>query len=188
MTISKWWHAIYNINLQNTCWLHHRWCNVQAYLLEGLSRWNAARTLEALDIQKSGIRSFDAKLQDRANKLSVEVFGLPVCPNYNPPAPYTGELIGISYLFNQTGQMMPRDANELEKDIDKGFEQDLQEDPDEEAVGMNFNIEQVPVDVPVVDSNSDTDSAATEEYVSEVNFICSNVFIFVTGYWKLLWY
>lgn len=56
--------------------------NFQAYLLEGLSRWNADRATAAADTSPSTIRTFDIKLQNRADCLSREVYGSSILPNF----------------------------------------------------------------------------------------------------------
>ena len=67
----------------------------QAYLIEGLVRWNAARADAALQPQQpdAGPRllTFDIGLQHRINALAGEVGLPPFFPTYRPPAEYTGQ-------------------------------------------------------------------------------------------------
>ena len=45
-------------------------------------------------------------------------------PVHRPLAEYTGESLGVQYLFDQTGMAMTTlpDPNQLDDDIDEGFE------------------------------------------------------------------
>ena len=98
--------------------------NFQAYLLDGITRWNSDRATSALasvgESPASAVRSFDFQLQSRVTSLS-ESLGMPaVFPNYRPPARYTGELMGVEYLFAQTDSVLPSGI-QLDKDIDEGL-------------------------------------------------------------------
>lgn len=98
--------------------------NFQAYLLEGIVRWNQARAEAAIDISNSehSLRTFDIRLQERVNRLSQSIHGREVIPLYRPPASYTGELLGVEYLYSQTGKaFLPKDDDELVTQIDEGF-------------------------------------------------------------------
>ncbi|XP_064598459.1 uncharacterized protein LOC135464822 [Liolophura sinensis] len=46
--------------------------------------------------------SYDGPLQQAVNKLSSEVLGKTFCPNFVPPKKYTGERLGLEYLFAQS--------------------------------------------------------------------------------------
>ena len=72
--------------------------NFQAYLIDGLSRWNAARAQSALDTDAHTLRTFDIRLQNRANQLSLLVHKKPIFPMFHTPGKYTGELIGMCLL------------------------------------------------------------------------------------------
>ena len=148
--------------------------NLQAYLLEGLVRWNTARALESIDAERSSLRSFDAGLQDRVNRLSIEITGQPICTSYRPPSVYTGELVGVAYLLQQTGERLPSDDDQLDQQIDAGFEEEVSEDPAELAeasMASCADTEPVPpaeVDSDATepydsDSDSDSDSAMDEQ-------------------------
>ena len=94
--------------------------NFQAYLLDGITRWNSDRAQAAVDSPRSLLRTFDTKMQDRLNALSEAVYGESVFPDFRPPARYTGELFGVAYLYAQSGDdFQPAD---LDAAIDEGFE------------------------------------------------------------------
>ncbi|XP_070403353.1 uncharacterized protein [Nothobranchius furzeri] len=75
----------------------------QAYLLDGLARWNEDRSMSAEG--RSEPHSYSGLLRHAANQLSQEVLGKS-CVNYTGPQAYTGELIGVEYLYNQTGDVL----------------------------------------------------------------------------------
>lgn len=89
--------------------------NFQAYLLDGLMRWNTSRAAEATGSETIGIRTFNNRLQEMLNKYSKLVRGTSILPQYQPPRQYTGEKIGVEYLYSQTGQVLPQ--NDLLEDI-----------------------------------------------------------------------
>jgi hypothetical protein len=43
-------------------------------------------------------------------------------PLYQPPSKYTGEIFGVEYLFRQSGIVLNTQGEELDKQIDEGFE------------------------------------------------------------------
>jgi hypothetical protein len=96
----------------------------QAFLFDGICRWNAARSSAALSDSVSKLRSFDVKLKDRLNSLSTSVLGQPIDRNFQPPANYTGELFGVEYLYNETGAIA--EVIDIDKEIEEGM--DVQED------------------------------------------------------------
>ncbi|KAJ8007961.1 hypothetical protein DPEC_G00099780 [Dallia pectoralis] len=76
----------------------------QAYLLEGLTRWNEDRAeAAALGDRQQSLHSYDGVAQYAINKLSQELMGCSLVTDYTKPAKYTGELIGVEYLYSQTG-------------------------------------------------------------------------------------
>lgn len=100
--------------------------NFQAYLIEGVVRWNQARAEAAISSDGSSstqsLRTFDLRLQEKVNRLSNSIHGRAFFPLYSPPAAYTGELLGVEYLFHQTGKtFQPKDEDELVDQIDEGF-------------------------------------------------------------------
>ncbi|CAB1460701.1 unnamed protein product [Pleuronectes platessa] len=78
--------------------------NFQLYLLEGLNRWNQDRQAASLAGNPSSLLSYSGDLVHCANTMSLKVLGRKSVPSFQPPAVYTGELIGIDYLFRQTGR------------------------------------------------------------------------------------
>lgn len=75
----------------------------QAYLLDGLARWNEDRTMAAEG--RSEPHSYSGLLRHAANQLSEEVLGRSFV-DYTGPQKYTGELIGVEYLYDQTGKVL----------------------------------------------------------------------------------
>ncbi|KAK7880493.1 hypothetical protein WMY93_032875 [Mugilogobius chulae] len=74
----------------------------QAYLLEGLMRWNEDRMEEAVQ-RKSTLWTYSSAKREALHRLSQKVLGKSLVDNYYPPGAYTGELLGIEYLYSQTG-------------------------------------------------------------------------------------
>uniref|UniRef100_A0A7M5X0K2 Uncharacterized protein n=1 Tax=Clytia hemisphaerica TaxID=252671 RepID=A0A7M5X0K2_9CNID len=73
--------------------------NFQAYLLDGLARWNTLRR-NAIDGTKDEMRCFDSKLVEKFNLLHLEVHG----ERFNeerPPPKLSDEIFGMEYLFRQ---------------------------------------------------------------------------------------
>lgn len=95
--------------------------NFQAYLLDGIVRWNESRSRASVAQQHQTLRTFDHEMQSRLNALSQAVHGVDLFPLYRPPAQYTGELLGVQYLYHQTGRMLLTEGEEMEKEIDEGF-------------------------------------------------------------------
>nr|XP_021326567.1 uncharacterized protein LOC101885087 [Danio rerio] len=108
--------------------------NFQIYLLEGLNRWNQDREAASLASEPSALRSYTGELVQCVNCNFEKLFGRKVVPNFCPPARYTGELIGVQYLFQQTGQVLQNinpdceqtaelieDLNVDEREEDEGF-------------------------------------------------------------------
>ena len=96
--------------------------NFQAFLLDGISRWNASRGLAAIDAPRETTRTFNVRLQERVNSLSQCLHGREMLPLYQPPSKYTGEIFGVEYLFRQSGIVLNTQGEELDKQIDEGFE------------------------------------------------------------------
>uniref|UniRef100_UPI00358E8398 uncharacterized protein n=1 Tax=Myxine glutinosa TaxID=7769 RepID=UPI00358E8398 len=99
--------------------------NFQAYLLDGVTRWNAARAAAAIDVLGNpfGFRTFDTRLQNKLNELSQEVHQKDIFPHYVKPGKSTDEKIGIEYLLHQSGLILPQDEEEINSQIDEGFEE-----------------------------------------------------------------
>ncbi|KZR96011.1 Uncharacterized protein APZ42_009893, partial [Daphnia magna] len=71
----------------------------QAYLLNGIVRWNSARSSESVDSPRSALRSFDEQLQNKMNELTSSIFGCPSDNQYQIQSSYTGEDFGVEYLY-----------------------------------------------------------------------------------------
>ncbi|XP_070834704.1 uncharacterized protein [Chaetodon trifascialis] len=78
----------------------------QMSLLEGLTRWNEDRARAAAGKTRTGIKCYSGQEQHTFNQLTQHFYGLPLSESYTKPLNYTGELIGISYLYNQTEQAL----------------------------------------------------------------------------------
>ncbi|XP_062395732.1 uncharacterized protein LOC134083423 [Sardina pilchardus] len=75
----------------------------QCYLIDGISRWNEDRTLAAEG--RRGPHSYSGLLRHAANQLAEEVLGHKMV-EYTVPRKYTGELLGIEYLYDQNNAVM----------------------------------------------------------------------------------
>ena len=75
--------------------------NFQAYLLEGLTRWNADR--HAATETNSQIRCYDSRLNNTVNRLSTPVLSKQLVPGFGVPGKYTGNLVLAYLLFLKTG-------------------------------------------------------------------------------------
>ncbi|XP_069000216.1 uncharacterized protein [Embiotoca jacksoni] len=107
----------------------------QAFLVDGLVRWNEDRAAAA----QPPLLSYSCHLKHVLNQKSQRVLGLQMVEDLTKPAAYTGELIGLEYLYQQTGRVLedvsldpdaPDEAaavDELEE-ADEGIEEDV-EDP-----------------------------------------------------------
>ena len=81
--------------------------------------------------------------------------------HYQPPAQYTGELFGVAYLYDQSGDQLCPKGDNLESQIDKGIS-DMEEEVDEplDSVALG-DLE----DPRTVAAPSDPESADEEEEV-----------------------
>ncbi|KAF1376323.1 hypothetical protein PFLUV_G00210310 [Perca fluviatilis] len=117
----------------------------QAFLVDGLARWNedraaAAAPPVAAEEQVGPLHSYSGHLKHVLNQKSQRVLGLPMVKDFTKPAEYTGELIGVEYLYQQTGRVLevvsldpdtPDEAAAIEslgEDEDEGIGEDV-EDP-----------------------------------------------------------
>jgi len=53
-------------------------------------------------------------------------------PHYQALGEYTGEAFGVEYLYEQTGFMFPRKEDDLDAEIDEGFDDNMDMDVEEE--------------------------------------------------------
>ena len=96
--------------------------NFQAYILDGICRWNSARAAAAVQPPTTEtLRTFNSRLQSRVNQLNQSVFGEVVFSCYQPPSKYTGEQFGVRYLYHQTGRSFTSTGDQLDVQIDEGF-------------------------------------------------------------------
>ena len=65
-------------------------------------------------------RSFDISLKHRLNALSTSIHNEPALPSFCTPPACTQELIGMSYLRSQNGDL-PVDVQDLDREIDEAF-------------------------------------------------------------------
>ena len=94
----------------------------QAYLLDGLAMWNDARTSAASDAPVSSTRSFNVHLQDKLGGLSRTILGESLDKTFSPST-YTGELLGIGYLYYETNKSIPA-LEDVDNEIEKGVMED----------------------------------------------------------------
>ena len=152
--------------------------NFQAFLVDGLVRWNRARAMAAHEGQGSNVRTFDLQLQHQVNALSQQLHGTPVLTPAIP-AVYTGELIGVEYLLAQQGEQLCSGTKELEKEIDEGFgEVDLTIESDQDFV----SVQEEAIETAFLPTNSDNDSDSKEEeevgtkYIMYVCMLCIQLY------------
>ncbi|XP_077959181.1 uncharacterized protein LOC120819758 [Gasterosteus aculeatus] len=116
----------------------------QAFLVDGLVRWNedraaaAAPPPAAVEGRLGPLHSYSGHLKHVLNQKSQRVLGLQMVKDFTEPAEYTGELIGVEYLYQQTGKVLedvsldpdtPDEAPAIEAlEEDEGIEEDV-EDP-----------------------------------------------------------
>ena len=109
----------------------------QAYLLDGLMRWNSDRASAAVSSTELGPESYNGLLIHAVNELSEDVLGKKVKPNVQNIGIYTGEMIGVEYLFNQTGEIL-KDNTLVNEDMTQQEEEPLSDvDPDQIDEGFN---------------------------------------------------
>ena len=128
----------------------------QAYLLEGVSRWNAERAAAAVQDHADcshGLYTFDISLQHHLNRLHMSLRNEALLPKFTPPGVYTGERIGVEYLRSQSDVLATKD---LEKEIDEAFEDFLGEPEDIQSQ----DIQDITLALPEESSESDS---GTEE-------------------------
>ena len=109
----------------------------QAYLLDGLMRWNSDRASAAVSSTELGPESYSGLLIHAVNELSEDVLGKKVKPNVQNIGIYTGEMIGVEYLFNQTGEIL-KDNTLVNEDMTQQEEEPLSDvNPDQIDEGFN---------------------------------------------------
>ncbi|KAM4595825.1 uncharacterized protein V3H82_003224 [Fundulus diaphanus] len=113
----------------------------QAYLLEGLMRWNQDRMEEAVR-GSCELRIYSSAEREAMERLSRKILKRPLDERYQPPGAYTGELLGMEYLYSQSGRSLTVMDNPEEEDR-------LVELMDDEAVRDEGFVEEEPEDLTV---------------------------------------
>lgn len=92
-------------------------------------------------------------LRHTANSLGETVFGKKMVPSYTAPHKFTGELLGVEYLYSQTGKVLQDiDHDDAEEEVEKKQEEEVEEEEeDDEGFGdvedfIDFTIP--PLEVP----------------------------------------
>ena len=128
--------------------------NFQAYLLDGLSRWNIARK-EAISPSTNSIRSFDQELIARCDQLHVKLMGKPFISK-DPSSANTDELIGIEYLYSQCTLPFTDEYinNNIEDGVDSGIDVDdfYATEPEDETLGDDLDLD---IEEPTEDQEED---------------------------------
>ncbi|KAJ8359639.1 hypothetical protein SKAU_G00161640 [Synaphobranchus kaupii] len=97
-----------------------------AYLVDGSARWNEDRSAAATPHQKDEPHSYSGLLRHAVNSLGEAVLGRKIVP-YTAPSKYTGELIGLEYLYNQTGEVLQDYASAIQE-LETATVADVEED------------------------------------------------------------
>ncbi|XP_059160941.1 uncharacterized protein LOC131944386 [Physella acuta] len=116
----------------------------QAYMLEGIVRWN--EDWEEAD----GYTCYDLQLRSTYRAFGQRVFNTDLDPQLQAPREYTGEKMGIEYLFDQTGKRFEEMITDVEDEGEKLLETlsttEEEEDPAEmEAIDPTISISEPPV-------------------------------------------
>ncbi|KAI4790702.1 hypothetical protein KUCAC02_034461, partial [Chaenocephalus aceratus] len=112
--------------------------HLQAFLIDGLGRWNEDRAAAASG-EVEPLHSDSGHLKHALNQKSQRVLGRQLVKDFTKPAEYTGELIGVEFLYRQTGKVLedvsldpdiPDKAAAIQslEEVDEGIEEDV-EDP-----------------------------------------------------------
>ena len=133
--------------------------NFQAYLLDGLSRWNIARKEEVSSRDKQTdltVRTFDLELAAKFDALHHKVLGRRVLCK-DPPSASTKELVGIEYLFEQCE--LKFDENFIDNNMDDGVDSGLEDEYEQAVEDDVAHPDGPPLDV-VSDPEEDAEQAA----------------------------
>ncbi|KAK1803478.1 hypothetical protein P4O66_020911 [Electrophorus voltai] len=82
---------------------------------------------------------YSGQLEHYANQLSQQLLGLQLAEDYTSPGEYTGELIGVEYLYSQTGVVLQEDLGRDPDAPDGISNEDLSELENEGFVDMGFD-------------------------------------------------
>ena len=100
-------------------------------------------------------------------------------PVHRPLAKYTGESLGMQYLFDQTGMAMTPlpDPNQLDKDVDEGFE-----DTECFQETAQFNEEIGTFAVSVDEEESDIEEVSICNFLIALKNYCCVLIHIITGH------
>ena len=76
------------------------------------------------------------------NDLSSKVLKEKLAPGFTAPREYTGQLIGVEYLYSQTGQVLQDMARETEEEEAEAGKEEFDEDEDEGFQEMDIDSDQ----------------------------------------------
>ncbi|KAJ8359637.1 hypothetical protein SKAU_G00161620 [Synaphobranchus kaupii] len=138
-----------------------------AYLVDGSARWNEDRSAAATPHLKDEPHSYSGLLRPAVNSLGEAVLGRKIVP-YTAPSKYTGELIGLEYLYNQTGEVLQDYAAAIQE-LETATVADVEED--EGFVGSEEFQDLTDLTVPTLDL--DNLPSATEAVIRRVEPDCS---------------
>ncbi|XP_070405337.1 uncharacterized protein [Nothobranchius furzeri] len=118
----------------------------QAFLIDGLVRWNEDRAAAA-EGHEAPLLSYSGHLRHALNQKSQRVLGHQMVKDFTKPAAYTGELIGVEYLFQQTGRMLEdvsvdpdaRDEAAAVTDLDE-VDEGIQEDVGDHVAALDLEV------------------------------------------------
>ncbi|XP_060605856.1 uncharacterized protein LOC132758299 [Ruditapes philippinarum] len=129
----------------------------QAYLLDGIVRWNEDRARQTVKEYMPGPSSYSGILRHAANDISHKVLHKKIIPEYQPPRKYTGELIGVEYLYDQTGRALQEFS--LDPDSSDSDQVETQLDAIDDQIDKGFEkVEVEDMTVPLVDVEHLSDS------------------------------
>ena len=132
----------------------------QAFLLEGMARWNDQLMTAA--VRSAPTEScYDDKLKAAHSHLVEKLYGQPA--SHQPALKYTGELFGIEYLYRQTGQSL--NLVKTDTDSESDDDEDWVEDADDDEGFVETEDLTIPVefshDVEVVSSRAEADEVCS---------------------------
>jgi hypothetical protein len=115
----------------------------------------------AIDAPPETTRTFNIiRPQEKLNSLSVSSRGRPSFPCVNHhPSIHRGTIFDVHYLFRQSGIVLTTQGEELDKQIDEGFEEiDDQDDLDYTALDPeDYNTAACPVEESDSDEEEETE-------------------------------
>ncbi|KAM4533308.1 uncharacterized protein V3H82_025811 [Fundulus diaphanus] len=110
----------------------------QAFLVDGVVRWNEDRAAAAAPVEaaeeKASQLSYSGHLKHALNQKSQRVLGLQLVEDFTKPAAYTGELIGLEYLFTQTGSVFEDISMDPDTPDESAAVSSLEEEEEDEGI------------------------------------------------------